>query len=345
MGIPHDPIAQTGLIGRMGETNRNIPAIALRADIDALPIQEATGLKFSSHTKGMMHACGHDGHIAIVTGAAALLIKHPPQARTVLLYQPAEESRGGAQTMIKEGALRGIDMIFGGHIDTHYPAGVIAIRRDIESAYTDAIRIDIKGRGGHAARPHEARDAVYASSALVIAMQGIVSRGTDPLEPAVLSIGSLHSGTAHNVISEEAELEGTLRTTDDRTRRDLIKKIKDTADAIARLHGVLIKVRVVEGYPPTINHPLGFEIALNVARELLGPKKVIVLDRPSMGGEDFSYFLQKVPGCFVRIGAAKKGAGLLSAHSPAFDFDEEAIRVGAEYYAALVRAVARQLKK
>ena len=345
MGIPHETVAGTGVVGRMGETKRNIPAIALRADIDALPIEEQTGLPFKSQTPGAMHACGHDGHIAILLGAAELLRRNPPGCRTVLMFQPAEENEGGAEALIQAGAMRGVDMVFGGHIDTHVPTGVIALKKGIVSAYTDALHINIIGRGGHAARPHEARDAVYAASALVIAMQGIISRGADPLEPAVLTIGSLHAGTAHNVIAEEATLEGTLRTTDGRTRLGLLKKIKETAASVARLHNVKINVKVIEGYPPTINSEDGFDVALDTARELLGARNVRVLGRPSMGGEDFAYYLHEAPGCFVRIGAAKKGAGLLLAHSPTFDFDEQALRIGAEFFASVVRRAAARLSR
>lgn len=338
--IPHQSAARTGLIARMGDGK---PCIALRADIDALPIEEATGLPFASRTRGVMHACGHDGHIAIVIGAAELLTKTPPRCRTVLMFQPAEESEGGALALIKEGAMAGVDMVFGGHLETHFPAGVIAIRRSIDSAYTDALAIRIKGKGGHAARPHEARDAVYAASALVIALQGVISRGADPLEPAVLTIGSLHAGAVHNVIAEEAELEGTLRTTDTATRKSLMKKIKDTARAIGMLHGADIKVTIREGYPPTVNSAEGFALAYDTARELFGARSVKILERPSMGGEDFAYYLHEAHGCFVRIGAARKDAGLLLAHSPTFDFDEAALGIGAQYYAALVRAASRRI--
>ena len=345
LGITPEAVARTGVIGRLGDKGKGVPTIALRADIDALPIEEATGLAFASSSKGVMHACGHDGHIAILLGAAALLIKNPARCRTVLMFQPAEENEGGAQALIRGGAMSGVDMVFGGHIDTHLSTGVIALKKGIVSAYTDALHISVKGRGGHAARPHEAADAVYAASSLVVALQGVISRWADPLEPAVLTVGSLHAGTAHNVIAEEASLEGTLRTTDASTRRALLKKIKDTVRAVAGLHSVKAEVKVIEGYPPTVNSEDGFEIALDTARAMLGPRNVRILTHPSMGGEDFAYYLHEAPGCFVRIGAAKAGAGLLLAHSPAFDFDEDALRIGAEYYASLVHAAAGRLSQ
>ncbi len=343
LGIGAGAVAQTGVVGRFGDAGKGVPAIALRADIDALPIVEATGLAFASRYRGVMHACGHDGHIAIVLGAAALLIKNPARCRTVLMFQPAEESEGGAQALIRDGAMDGVDMVFGGHLEPNLPTGVIALRHGIESAYTDALHISIQGKGGHAARPHEALDAVYAASSLVVALQGVISRGADPLEPSVLTIGSLHAGTAHNIIAEKAYLEGTLRTTDAETRRELLKRIKDTVRAVAAQHRVKTDLKVIEGYPPTVNSEDGFEIAMDTARELVGPRNVRVIPKPSMGGEDFAYYLHEAPGCFVRIGAAKKGAGLLLGHSPTFDFDEAALKIGAEYYASLVHAATRRL--
>jgi hippurate hydrolase len=319
------------------------PTIALRADMDALPLEEKTGLPYSSRIKGRMHACGHDGHIAMLLGAAELLAKKPPEGNVVFLFQPAEEGDGGAQGMIEEGALAGVDMIFGGHIDGHWRTGEMAIRRDIETSYTDAMVVRILGKGGHPARPHEAVDAILLASLFVMEMQTIISRTIDPLNPTVISIGSIHAGTVHNAIADEAVLEGTIRNTDAATRRHVLKRIKKTAEAIAALHEAAIEVEIQEGYPPTINHPEGYALARETAEEMLGRDRVITLVRPSLGGEDFAYYVQRVPGCFVRFGSG--GGQPPTAHSSYFTFDEETIRVGAAFYDQAVRRAIEHVRR
>lgn len=330
-------IAKTGIIARLRSDIDDPPVIALRADIDALPITEKTGLPFSSKNPGYMHACGHDGHIAMLLGAAALLKEAPPAGDVVFLFQPAEEGGGGAEHMIAAGALEGVDMIFGGHIDRRLPVGHIGIREGVDSAYTDALEIRIVGKGSHAARPHEGVDAIVVASLLVVSLQTIISRSIDPLSPAVITIGSLHSGTAYNAISDEATLRGTIRSLDKRTRNHVIQKIRKTAKSVGSLHNARIDVNIHEGYPPIVNDDRGRGIALEAASDLFGRKRVIALPTPSMGGEDFSYYLQKVPGCFVRFGAAFKGREQVAAHSSTFDFDEEVIRIGAVFLAEAAR--------
>lgn len=329
-------VAKTGIIAHI-ENDPAAPTIALRADIDALAIDEKTGLSFSSKVPGYMHACGHDGHIAILLGAAALLKKSPLIGNVVLIFQPAEEGSGGALSMIEGGALNGVDMIFGGHIDGHYRLGEIGIRRGLETSYTDALEISVHGKGGHAARPHEAVDAVVISSLFVLSLQNIISRSIDPLNPTVITIGSLHSGTAHNAIADEAILKGTIRCTDSKTRKDVIQRIKKTASTLASLHDAEIDVKVREGYPPIKNHPRGYKLAREAAEKTVGSARVLNLTQPSMGGEDFSYYLHNIPGCFVRFGAAKKGDEHITAHSSYFDFDEDVIRVGAAFFAEAVK--------
>lgn len=345
LSIPYKRgIAKTGIIARL-EIDPSGPTVALRADMDALPIEEKTGLPFSSKIKGFMHACGHDGHIAIVLGAAELLLKSPPAGNVVFLFQPGEEGGGGARKMIEEGALDGIDMIFGGHIDGHFKVGEIAIRKGAETSYTDGLQIRILGKGGHAARPHEAVDAVMVSSLFVLELQNIISRGTDPLNPTVITIGSLHSGTAHNVIADEAMMHGTIRNTDGNTRKHVINRIKKTASALSTLHDADIQVEITQGYPPVFNRPEGYKIAMHAAEMTLGREKVINLAKPSMGGEDFAYFLQKIPGCFVRIGARGRETKTPTAHSSYFDFDEEAIRVGGAFFERAVRNAIDEIRQ
>jgi len=336
-------VAKTGIVARLSSGIENCPVVALRADIDALPITEKTGLSFASQNPGYMHACGHDGHIAMLIGAAALLKESPPAGDVVFLFQPAEEGGGGARHMIAAGVLDSVGMIFGGHIDRRMPVGHIGIREGIDTAYTDALEIRIVGKGSHAARPHEGVDAVVVSSLLVISLQTIISRSIDPLAPAVITIGSLHSGTAYNAISDEATLRGTIRSLDKKIRDQVIRKIKRTASSLASLHNASIEVSIQEGYPPVMNTPEGYRIARDTAVSLRGNKKVISLPAPSMGGEDFSYYLQKVPGCFIRFGAALKGREKIAAHSAFFDFDEEVIRIGALFFAEAAHRAIRTL--
>jgi hippurate hydrolase len=339
-------VAKTGIVGRLENGGDGFPTIALRADMDALPIDEKTGLPYASRVKGFMHACGHDGHIAILLGAAELLKKHPPPGNVVFLFQPGEEGSGGAQSMIEAGALDGVDMIYGGHIDGAFNVGEIAIRTDMDSSYTDALEIRILGKGGHAARPHETVDAVMVASLFVISLQNIVSRSINPLNPTVITIGTMHAGSVYNAIADEAVLEGTVRNTDGKTRTEVLRRIKKTAEALGSLHDARIEVNVLEGYPPVVNHPEGYRIARDSAESVLGKEKVINLKKPSMGGEDFAYYLHRVPGCFVRFGGMGREVEVPTAHSSCFNFDENVIRVGAAFMADVVRrAIAEKRKK
>lgn len=333
-------LATTGVVARL-EGKAPGPVVAIRADMDALPVEEKTGLSFSSRNKGLMHACGHDGHIAILLGAAGMLAKYPPdEGAVVFIFQPAEESGGGAEKLVSLGVLDGVEMIFAGHIDRHYDVGQIAIRADVETSYTDEIDIHIGGKGGHAAYPHETVDAVVVASLFVVALQNIISRSVSPINPTVISIGALNAGSAYNVIADEATLKGTIRNTDGETRRHVIDKIQRTASALSALHDADIKVTVSEGYPPVINHPECRELARRCAVELLGEKDVLSLYKPSLGGEDFAYYVREIPGCFVRLGSVGPDTPKAAMHSSYYDFDEEVIRKGAVYFSRLaVRAI------
>ena len=343
LGIKHKTgVALTGVVGKLMADER-APTVALRADMDALPVVEETGLPFSSKISGVMHACGHDGHIAIALGAAAILKDNPPDGNVVFIFQPAEESEGGAKPMIEEGALNGVDMIFGGHIETDYNVGEIGIKTGVHTAYTDAFDIKITGKGGHAARPHETVDAILLASKLVMDLQTIISRNIDPLYPAVISIGYLRSGTVNNAIAEEAVLKGTIRTTDESIRLQLIDKIKKMTFSMSTLHDAKIIFTIKPGYPPVINEKKASEFAIHVAEELVGRGKVVELPLPGLGGEDFAYYLREIPGCFVRFGGAIEKHENMPSHSPRFDFDEEVLRVGAAYLSELVRFTLRKL--
>ncbi|WP_420267092.1 M20 metallopeptidase family protein [Candidatus Magnetominusculus dajiuhuensis] len=323
-------VAQTGVVGVLGTHG---PTVALRADMDALPVTECTGLSFSSENAGVMHACGHDGHVAIVLGAAYLLRKDPPKGRVVFIFQPNEEGSGGAKPMIEGGILDGVDAIFAGHIDPRYDAGKIILTPGVNTAYTNGFDVEITGRSGHAARPHEAIDAVVIACSMVMQIQAIVSRSVDPLKPAVITIGQITGGTVNNVIAEHAILRGTIRTLDDVTRQLIFERLKGLASSFASMHGATIDVRIHDGYPPLINHAGQLE----TAQEAAGSDNVVILPTPSMGGEDFAFFVEKIPGCFVRFGARKKGHEQFPLHSQHFDFDEEAMKTAAEFMARAVR--------
>ena len=340
LGIPYRTgLGGTGVVARLG---KNGPTIALRADMDALTIQEKTGLPFSSKVDGCMHACGHDGHVAIMLGAAELLKEDPPDGSVVFIFQPAEEGGAGALKLVEEGALEGVDMIFGGHIEGRFNVGQIAIRPNVDTSFTDELIIQIVGKGGHAARPHETVDAILVGSLFVTALQNIVSRNVNPTTPTVISIGAFHAGTVFNAVADEATLKGTIRNSDKKTRDLVIRKIKKTAEAFAAMHDAKIDVEIIKGYPQVVNHPRGYALARDMAEEMFGKENVVNLGKPSMGGEDFAYYLERVPGCFIRLGAGGD-AVVPAAHSSTFDFNEEVIRVGGAFFAALARRAVSSL--
>ncbi|MEN8142188.1 MAG: M20 family metallopeptidase, partial [Thermodesulfobacteriota bacterium] len=327
-------LAQTGILATLdGGGNNKSPCVALRADMDALPLEEKTGLSFSSKTPGVMHACGHDGHIAMLLGAAALLKDANIQGQVKLIFQPAEEGGGGAESMIRDGALDGVDIIFGGHIDRHFSVGEIAVQEGIICAYTDEFRIEIKGRGGHAAKPHETVDSIVVASLLVMSIQTLVSREINPSHPSVITVGQINGGSAPNVIADLAILEGTIRTTHPGVRDDIFKGLKRMVKAVGELHQATTSILFTQGYKPIINDPYATSLARKSAELTIGKEMIRELPHPSMGGEDFSYYLDRVPGCFVRFGARKAGLTDAPAHSPRFDFDEAALPVGASFLA------------
>ena len=337
-------VAQTGVVAKL-VTDEKKPTIAIRADMDALPITENSDLPFASQNQGVMHACGHDGHMAMLLGAAALLKENPPEGNVVFIFQPAEEGDGGAKPMIEEGVLENVDMIFGGHIERSHRVGEIGIKRGVHTAFTDAFEIRVTGEGGHAARPHETIDAVIIASRIVLNIQTIISREIDPIQPAVITIGYLRAGSVNNAVAEKAVLKGTIRTTDESVRTQINDKIRKMAASLSKHYDADIKVSFKPGYPPIINQDYPCDFAQNIAQKLLGKNAVITLPYPSLGGEDFSYYLQQVPGCFVRFGAAKDGTDNIASHSPSFDFDEEVLRVGAAYLSELARHSIKKLRK
>ena len=345
-GIHHRTnIAGHGVVADMpGKTG--VPCVVLRADTDALPIQEETGLEFASVHKGVMHACGHDGHTTMLLGAAALLSQENDLPAPVrLIFQPAEEQGTGAIAMIKEGALDGAGLIFGGHLDRHYRPGTIVVSEGPVNASSDNFAIEIIGQGAHGARPHESIDAVVVGSLMIMALQTIVSREVDPARPSVVSVGQFHAGTAPNVIAGQAKLEGTVRAQDPAVRRQLLNSVRRIAESIAQLHGAKIHVMVTEGTPPLVNDAVMAVLARRAAIETVGEKNVLPLKTANMGAEDFSYYLEEIPGAYVRFGSQVPGREGYPAHSSKFDFDEEALAVGATYYRAIARIAGQQLRQ
>ncbi len=325
-------LAKTGIVADIG-AQPGLKCVALRADMDALPILEETGLPFRSQTDGVMHACGHDGHTSMLLGAAALLAGDNSLAAPVrLIFQPAEETGRGAQAMIAAGALDGAAMIFGGHVDRHFPLGTIMVTQGAVNASSDKFKITVAGRGGHAARPHETIDAIVVGSLLVMSIQTIVSREVNPAHPSVVTVGRFDAGTAANVIAGQATLEGSIRAQDPEVRESLQKSIRRISAAIAQLHGAQIDVEILDGTPPLINPAEGTAIARTAAAEAVGEDQVVAMKTANMGGEDFSYYLEHVGGCYVRFGTTIPGRDAFPAHSSRFDFDERALAIGARYY-------------
>jgi len=321
--------AGTGVIAEIGDATEN--CVALRADMDALPIDEQTGLSYSSVHQGVMHGCGHDGHVAMLLGAAALLKKQGAgKGRVKLIFQPAEEHGNGAAQLVREGVLDGVKAIFGGHIDTHFKTGEITVDEGLICAYADPFMIKVTGRGGHAARPHEGSDAVVAAASLVMIAQTLVSREVDPNKSLVITIGSFQAGTVHNIIAGQAVLQGTVRSTDEEYREKTISGLRRIVHSIESMYDVHTEIVFEQGLPAVINSSAATEIARAAAYDDTGVDKVISQGYPSLGGEDFSFYQQRTEGCLVRFGAMpEKIAG--PAHSPTFDFDENCLKIGAAW--------------
>ncbi len=336
-GVEAERVAGTGLVARIPGRDRSVRPVAIRGDIDALPIQEATGLSFASMYDGVMHACGHDVHATWAVGAAALLAAHPAEGDVLIVLQPAEEIGEGALAMLESGALGEAAAIFGAHVDRRFNVGQVVAQPGPLAASADNFEIELVGRGAHGARPHESADPVVALAELIMALQTIVSRRVNPAAPAVVTVGTVQAGTAPNVIPDRAVLTGTCRATDNDTRALLRTEIADIAQGVAAVHRVDARVTIGTGVPPVVNHAEPAQWAAAAAAEILGASAVVPLGAPNMAAEDFAWYQQRMPGCFVRIGAKHEGDATIAAHSPHFDVAEEAIFVGAAVLAGAAR--------
>jgi hippurate hydrolase len=336
-------VAGTGVVGRVRGRDPGAPVVALRGDIDALPIEEQTGLAYASQTPGVMHACGHDVHATWTVGAAMLLARAPAGGDVLIVLQPAEEVGAGAPAMLASGALDGAAAIFGGHVDRRFAVGEVVAEPGSLAASADTFHIVLSGRGAHGARPHEGNDPVVCAAAIVTALQTIVARRLDPATPGVVTVGTVHAGTAPNVIPDRAALSGTLRAMDPATREVLGAEVVRIATGIGAAHGIAVDARIERGTPPIVNPAREAGWAREAAERVLGAGAVVPFGITNMGGEDFAFYLERIPGCFLRIGAREPGGARTPAHSPQFVADDGAIFTGAAVLAECARVAAAQL--
>jgi len=329
-------IGRTGVVGVIrGWKGKSDKTIGLRADMDALPIEEATDLPYKSTVPGKMHACGHDGHTAMLLGAARYLAETRNFAGTaVIIFQPAEEGGAGGKAMVQDGLMErfGINEIYGMHNYPGMPVGEFGLRPGAIMAAADYVQIDIEGKGAHAARPHLGIDTVLVGAQIINALQSIVSRNVDPLEAAVVSICMFHAGSTDNVIPQTAQLRGTARSLIPEVQELLEKRVPEIAETTAKLYGAKATVKYRRGYPVLKNHAVQAEFAASVAAQIAGADKVDTSLAPVMGAEDFSFMLNARPGAFIFVGNGDS-AGL---HHPAYNFNDEVIPIGTSYWAKLV---------
>lgn len=342
MGLSPQRIAQTGVYVDIAQQPGNA-MVAVRADIDALPLTEETDLPYKSRNPGVMHACGHDGHTAIALGTVRRLLdlqsSGPDAGGTVrVFFQPAEEvPPGGARNMIRDGVLEGVKAVIGLHLWSFLPVGVAGISYGPLTANADIFTVNVMGKGGHGALPHKSVDALLVACELVQRFQTIVSRQVDPLEPAVITVGSLHAGTSHNIIADTAQLTGTVRTTSDDARRAIRRQLEQSARAICEMYGARADFSWTDGYPAVVNHDTVARVLERVCQQELGEGMVQHV-RPTMVGEDFAYYLQDRPGAFLVLGVAD--ADLQSDyphHHPRFTIAEQMLEPGVEILAKTAR--------
>ncbi|MCZ4280444.1 M20 family metallopeptidase [Kiloniella laminariae] len=329
-------IGRTGVVGVIkGRNTGSGRVIGLRADMDALPIHEDTGLEYASKVDGKMHACGHDGHTAMLLGAAKYLSETRNfDGSAVVIFQPAEEGGGGGREMVEEGMMDrfGIQEVYGLHNWPGVPVGDFATRPGALMAATDLFSIEITGSGGHAAKPHETIDPIVVGSHIVLALQSIASRNIDPVESVVVSVTTCNAGTAFNVIPEKAKLTGTVRTLSEAVRDQTQTRIQEIVEYTAKALGATAKVDYQRNYPVVVNHEKETAFAADIASEISGEQRVNTNANPTMGGEDFAYMLNARPGSFIFLG----NGDTAPVHHPKYNFNDEIIPVGCSYWARLV---------
>ena len=333
LGIPFQVMAGTGVVGLLEGKNPGSRVVALRADMDALPIVEANDIPYKSRKEGVMHACGHDVHTTVLLGATRVLqeLRKDWEGTVKLIFQPGEEKNpGGASLMIKEGVLKGPEpqAIFGLHVHPGLETGKLSFRGGMVMASADELYITIKGKGGHAAAPHLTVDTILVASHLIVALQQIISRNRNPLSPSVLSITSVQGGHTTNVIPSEVKLMGTFRAMDEQWRFRAHELIRKQATELVNSMGAEIDLHIDVGYPMVHNNEALDIVAREEAREFLGADNVLETEI-RMGAEDFGYYTQQIPGCFYRLGVMNEAKGITSGvHTPTFNIDEEAIEIG-----------------
>jgi amidohydrolase len=333
-GIEVQPCAGTGLRGwlRGGTSGRTV---ALRADMDALAVAEESSADYRSEHAGVMHACGHDGHMAIVMGVAKLLSARRSDLRgdVVFLFQPSEEDPpGGARLMIEEGALDGVDRVFGLHLWQPLPSGVVGVRPGAMMAQADKFKVVVNGKGGHASQPHLVTDPVLVASHVVVAAQSIASRFIDPIAPVVVSFTTIHGGRVHNIIPDCVTLTGTVRAFDPGVQQAVKTRLREVCEQTCRVFGATAEFEYEDGYPPLVNDAAMTDLLARAAEREFGTSQVVAIP-PVMGAEDFAYYLQKVPGAFAMLGIGD--AGPHPHHSPRFDIDERMLPAGVRLLTAV----------
>jgi amidohydrolase len=329
-------VGKTGVVGCLGEGK---PVVALRADMDALPIQEANDVPYASQVPGVMHACGHDAHTAILLGVATLLREEELPGQLRFLFQPAEEvedeeGKSGAARMIEDGAMEGVDVVLGLHVDSDLPVGTVDIDDPHISAGVDTFYATLTGKGCHGAYPHRGVDTIFILGQVISAIHGIVSRRIDPVQPAVISIGSVRGGQAANVIPDRVEISGTIRSMDEKVRRELFEEL-ERALGVARALGGDFELRIEEGFPASLNDAQAAAVIRQVAIDLLGAD-CLHPPEPGMGAEDFGLLANLAPGAMFSLGTKLEG-GRREAHGPTFDIDERALPIGAAILAEATR--------
>ncbi len=339
LGIENKIVCSTGIVGII-RGNGDGPVVALRSDLDALPICDRKNVEYSSQINGKMHACGHDGHMAILMGAIKILNKHRDKFKGIvkIIFEPAEETVGGAKFMIKENVLENpkVNAIIGLHVSELLEVGTVGVNYDVVNAASNPFKIIVKGKGGHGAHPEDSIDPIVASCNLVTMLQNIVSREISPHNPSVITVGKFCGGTAPNIIPEEVVLEGIIRTLNKEDRAYVINRLKEICNGISVSMKVSIDVEIIDGYPCLFNDSNVVSISEKVFEKILGKENVIKNISPSMGVESFAYFSEKVPSMFYFLGTRNSKTGIVHpAHGSLFDLDEDGLVIGAALQSAL----------